>query len=264
MSRHARPPAKRPGLYGPAFASAAYPRRAFGLQYADGPHIARPAVRPPRSRIRARPDPRPAGAGAGRAVVTLVRRDNSVRWRPARACCRTSCWIARSARPGTRHRARLRRQQPCAAIGLDPGDGTWFIVQSGAHPDRAHATCMMGDTRQLDLREAEARARCSTRARPASRRPATRCCTATPTPGSCAPTTWAGIATRQPGRGRRHEPDRLDAGRTTGARLPQAAERSAGDVVHPSGQRGARSARPGADQFVLALGRMPAWRRSMP
>jgi hypothetical protein len=41
--------------------------------------------------------------------------------------------------------------------GLDPGDGTWFVVNP-AHIQIASSHLMMGDTRQLDLREDEGRA----------------------------------------------------------------------------------------------------------
>jgi hypothetical protein len=41
--------------------------------------------------------------------------------------------------------------------GLDPGDGTWFIVNP-AHVQIAHSHLMMGDIRQLDLHENESRA----------------------------------------------------------------------------------------------------------
>jgi hypothetical protein len=41
--------------------------------------------------------------------------------------------------------------------GLDPLDGTWFVVNP-AHVQIGHSHLMMGDTRQLDLREEEARA----------------------------------------------------------------------------------------------------------
>ncbi|MGJ7916636.1 hypothetical protein ACI48D_14305 [Massilia sp. LXY-6] len=41
--------------------------------------------------------------------------------------------------------------------GLDPGDGTWFVVNP-AHIQIASSHLMMGDLRQLDLREIEARA----------------------------------------------------------------------------------------------------------
>ncbi|WP_229412945.1 hypothetical protein [Massilia sp. WG5] len=40
--------------------------------------------------------------------------------------------------------------------GLDPGDGTWFVVNP-AHIQIAHSHLMMGDPRQLDLREDEGR-----------------------------------------------------------------------------------------------------------
>ena len=41
--------------------------------------------------------------------------------------------------------------------GLDPEDGTWFVVHP-AHIQIAHTHLMMGDARQLDLREDEGRA----------------------------------------------------------------------------------------------------------
>lgn len=40
---------------------------------------------------------------------------------------------------------------------LDPGNGTWFVVNPG-HIQIAHSHLMLGDVRGLDLREAEARA----------------------------------------------------------------------------------------------------------
>lgn len=51
---------------------------------------------------------------------------------------------------------------PCIAAssmrgyGLDPGDGTWYIVDP-AHIQIAHSHLMLSDTRQLDLREEESR-----------------------------------------------------------------------------------------------------------
>jgi len=42
-------------------------------------------------------------------------------------------------------------------LGLDPGTGTWFVVNP-AHIQIAHSHLMLGDVRQLDLRDEEARA----------------------------------------------------------------------------------------------------------
>lgn len=42
-------------------------------------------------------------------------------------------------------------------FGLDPGTGTWFVVNP-AHIQIAHSHLMLGDVRQLDLRDDEARA----------------------------------------------------------------------------------------------------------
>ncbi len=42
-------------------------------------------------------------------------------------------------------------------LGLDPGTGTWFVVNP-AHIQIAHSHLMLGDVRQLDLRDDEARA----------------------------------------------------------------------------------------------------------
>jgi hypothetical protein len=42
-------------------------------------------------------------------------------------------------------------------LGLDPGTGTWFVVNP-AHIQIAHSHLMLGDVRQLDLRDEDARA----------------------------------------------------------------------------------------------------------
>jgi hypothetical protein len=123
------------------------------------------------------------------ALAALLSRSSAQVFRPLEATARAlphELWIARSL--GLAHgTAPGIAASAMRGYGLDPLDGTWFVVNP-AHIQIAHSHLMLGDTRQLDLGERKA-APCSTAHAPAARKPATACCTARPTPGSCAPTT---------------------------------------------------------------------------
>jgi hypothetical protein len=93
------------------------------------------------------------------ALAALLSRPAAQTFRPLEGSARVlphELWIARAlglangTAPGIAASA-------MRGYGLDPGDGTWFIVNP-AHIQIAHSHLMMGDIRQLDLREDEARA----------------------------------------------------------------------------------------------------------
>jgi hypothetical protein len=93
------------------------------------------------------------------ALAALLSRSAVHAFRPLEAAARVlphELWIARAlglaqgAAPGI-------AVSSMRGYGLDPGDGTWFIVNP-THIQIAHSHLMMGDTRQLDLREDEGRA----------------------------------------------------------------------------------------------------------
>jgi len=93
------------------------------------------------------------------ALAALLSRSSSQVFRPLEGSARVlphELWIARrlglasGTAPGF-------ATSSMRGYGLDPGDGTWFIVNP-AHIQIAHSHLMMGDTRHLDLREDEARA----------------------------------------------------------------------------------------------------------
>jgi hypothetical protein len=92
------------------------------------------------------------------ALAALLSRSSSQIFRPLEGSARVlphELWIARclglanGTAPGF-------ATSSMRGYGLDPGDGTWFIVNP-AHIQIAHSHLMMGDTRRLDLREDEAR-----------------------------------------------------------------------------------------------------------
>ena len=92
------------------------------------------------------------------ALAALLSRSSSQMFRPLEGSARVlphELWIARSlglangTAPGF-------ATSSMRGYGLDPGDGTWFIVNP-AHIQIAHSHLMMGDTRRLDLSEEEAR-----------------------------------------------------------------------------------------------------------
>jgi len=92
------------------------------------------------------------------ALAALLSRSSSHMFRPLEGSARVlphELWIARSlglasgTAPGF-------ATSSMRGYGLDPGDGTWFIVNP-AHIQIAHSHLMMGDTRRLDLYEDEAR-----------------------------------------------------------------------------------------------------------
>jgi hypothetical protein len=93
------------------------------------------------------------------ALAALLSRSADSAFRPLEGAARVlphELWIARAlglaqgAAPGI-------AASSMRGYGLDPGDGTWFIVNP-THIQIAHSHLMMGDTRQLDLREDEGRA----------------------------------------------------------------------------------------------------------
>jgi hypothetical protein len=93
------------------------------------------------------------------ALATLLSRSSGGQFRPLEANARVlshELWIARALGlahdlvPGVAASA-------MRGIGLDPGDGMWFVVNP-THIQIARTHLQMGDTRHLDLREAEARA----------------------------------------------------------------------------------------------------------
>jgi hypothetical protein len=93
------------------------------------------------------------------ALAALLSRSSGGRFHPLEASARVlphELWIARALGlahdlvPGVAASA-------MRGIGLDPGDGMWFVVNP-THIQIARTHLQMGDTRQLDLREAEARA----------------------------------------------------------------------------------------------------------
>jgi hypothetical protein len=93
------------------------------------------------------------------ALAALLSRSSGGQFRPLEASARVlshELWIARALGlahdlvPGVAASA-------MRGIGLDPGDGMWFVVNP-THIQIARTHLQMGDTRHLDLREAEARA----------------------------------------------------------------------------------------------------------
>jgi hypothetical protein len=93
------------------------------------------------------------------ALAALLSRISDTRYRPLDADARVlphELWIARALGlahglvPGVATSA-------MRAIGLDPEDGMWFVVNP-THIQIARTHLQMGDTRALDLREHEARA----------------------------------------------------------------------------------------------------------
>ncbi|KGF82061.1 hypothetical protein IA69_09025 [Massilia sp. JS1662] len=93
------------------------------------------------------------------ALAALLSKTSDVRYRPLDTDARVlphELWIARALGvahglvPGVATSA-------MRAIGLDPDDGMWFVVNP-AHIQIARTHLQMGDMRQLDLREDEARA----------------------------------------------------------------------------------------------------------
>lgn len=93
------------------------------------------------------------------ALAALLSKTSDVRYRPLDTDARVlphELWIARALGvahglvPGVATSA-------MRAIGLDPDDGMWFVVNP-THIQIARTHLQMGDMRQLDLREDEARA----------------------------------------------------------------------------------------------------------
>jgi hypothetical protein len=93
------------------------------------------------------------------ALAALLSRSSGGEFRPLEPSARVlphELWIARALGlvhdlvPGVAASA-------MRGIGLDPGDGMWFVVNP-THIQIARTHLQMGDTRHLDLREAEARA----------------------------------------------------------------------------------------------------------
>jgi hypothetical protein len=93
------------------------------------------------------------------ALAALLSRSSAQVFRPLEATARVlphELWIARSlglahgTAPGIAATA-------MRGYGLDPLDGTWFVVNP-AHIQIAHSHLMLGDTRQLGLDEEESRA----------------------------------------------------------------------------------------------------------
>jgi len=93
------------------------------------------------------------------ALATLLSKTSDVRYRPLEAEARAlphELWIARALGlahglvPGVAAKA-------MRGCGLDPDNGMWFVVNP-THIQIARTHLQMGDVRQLDLREAEARA----------------------------------------------------------------------------------------------------------
>jgi len=93
------------------------------------------------------------------ALAALLSRASSAVFRPLEASARAlphELWIARTLglANGT---VPVIAASSMRGYGLDPLDGTWFVVNP-AHVQIGHSHLMMGDSRQLDLREEEARA----------------------------------------------------------------------------------------------------------
>jgi len=93
------------------------------------------------------------------ALAALLSKSSGSQFRPLEGSARVlphELWIARTLGlahdlvPGVAASA-------MRGIGLDPGDGMWFVVNP-THIQIARTHLQMGDTRHLDLREAEARA----------------------------------------------------------------------------------------------------------
>ena len=93
------------------------------------------------------------------ALAALLSKSSGGQFRPLEASARVlphELWIARALGlahdlvPGVAASA-------MRGIGLDPGDGMWFVVNP-THIQIARTHLQMGDTRHLDLHEAEARA----------------------------------------------------------------------------------------------------------
>lgn len=92
------------------------------------------------------------------ALAALLSRSSSQVFRPLEGSARVlphELWIARALGLASGTTPGLAASS-MRGYGLDPGDGTWFIVNP-AHIQIAHSHLMMGDPRRLDLREEEAR-----------------------------------------------------------------------------------------------------------
>jgi hypothetical protein len=93
------------------------------------------------------------------ALAALLSRSSARAFRPLEATARVlphELWIARAL--GLAHgTAPGIAASAMRGYGLDPLDGTWFVVNPG-HIQIAHSHLMLVDTRQLDLREDESRA----------------------------------------------------------------------------------------------------------
>lgn len=93
------------------------------------------------------------------ALAALLSRSSRAAFHPLEATARVlphELWIARAL--GLAHgTAPGIAASSMRGYGLDPLDGTWFVVNP-AHVQIGHSHLMMGDARQLDLREEEARA----------------------------------------------------------------------------------------------------------
>jgi hypothetical protein len=93
------------------------------------------------------------------ALAALLSRSSARAFRPLEATARVlphELWIARAL--GLAHgTAPGIAASAMRGYGLDPLDGTWFVVNPG-HIQIAHSHLMLDDTRQLDLREDESRA----------------------------------------------------------------------------------------------------------
>jgi hypothetical protein len=93
------------------------------------------------------------------ALAALLSRASNGAFHPLEATARVlphELWIARAL--GLAHgTAPGIAASSMRGYGLDPADGTWFVVNP-AHIQISHSHLMMGDTRQLDLREDEGRA----------------------------------------------------------------------------------------------------------
>jgi hypothetical protein len=92
------------------------------------------------------------------ALAALLSRSSSQVFRPLEGSARVlphELWIARTLGLASGTAPGLAASS-MRGYGLDPGEGTWFIVNP-AHIQIAHSHLMMGDTRRLDLREDESR-----------------------------------------------------------------------------------------------------------
>jgi hypothetical protein len=93
------------------------------------------------------------------ALAALLSRHASQHFQPLEGAARVlphELWIAR-ALGLAQGLAPAFGASAMRGLGLDPGNGTWFVVNP-AHIQIAHSHLMLGDVRELDLREDEARA----------------------------------------------------------------------------------------------------------